>query len=164
MPALLEEPVSTLAPAPPAAASFAVLVVAVIAMVVRYMSPLRLIGVLIAVIADAEETYIEAHGVGPLPAAETEALYILQLKVSAIVEETLNNSLSWRAIIGDFLRGRTFILLLCIQEVQTFETRIKMLKEYQLRTESSLNPRAIIFLRRRGQGPRYGGRQFRDLA
>jgi hypothetical protein len=92
----------------------------------------------------------------------------LQLKVSAIIEETLHNSLSWRASIGDFLRGRTFTLLLCIQEVQVFETRIKvcaflpcsdslakstpqMLKESQLRTENNSNPRAIIFLRRRGQ-------------
>ncbi|KAJ7814119.1 hypothetical protein B0H14DRAFT_2850909 [Mycena olivaceomarginata] len=151
MPILAQEPVSALTPDLPTTASVVVLVVAVIAIVSRYMSPLRLTTILIAVLADAEETYMEAHGLGTLLAAETNALYILQLKVSAIIEETLHNSLSWRASIGDFLRGRTFTLLLCIQEVQVFETRIKMLKESQLRTESNSNPRAIIFLRRRGQ-------------
>lgn len=76
MPTLAEEPVSALTPDLPTTASVAVLVVAVIAMVSRYMSPLRLTTILIAVLADAEETYIEAHGLGTLLAAETDALYM----------------------------------------------------------------------------------------
>jgi len=93
--------------------------------------------------------------VGPSPS--------LQLKVSAIVEETLQNSLSWRTALRAFLGGRTFTLLRCIREVQRFETRIKILKESELRTEINLNSRAIL-LRRRGVGQRYGGRQSQALA
>ncbi|KAJ7688311.1 hypothetical protein B0H14DRAFT_3670218 [Mycena olivaceomarginata] len=99
----------------PTTASVAVLVVAVIAMVFCYMSPLRLTTILIAVLADAEETYMETHGLGTLLAAETDALYIhalilgpsvsLQLKVSDIIEETLHNSLSWRASMRRFPPG-----------------------------------------------------------
>jgi hypothetical protein len=76
MPTIVEAPVSALTPDLPTTASVAVLVIAVIAMGFRYMSPLRLTTILIAVLADAEETYMEAHGLGTLLAAETNALYM----------------------------------------------------------------------------------------
>jgi hypothetical protein len=75
MPTIVEAPVSALTPDLPTTASVAVLVIAVIAMGFRYMSPLRLTTILIAVLADAEERYMEAHGLGTL-AAETDALYM----------------------------------------------------------------------------------------
>ncbi|KAF8213523.1 hypothetical protein K438DRAFT_1956902 [Mycena galopus ATCC 62051] len=157
---LPEASLSNISQALPIRAAVAVLLVAVIALALHYMSPLRLTDVLLSTIAEVEEICIEAHGV--LPAAETEILYSLQLKVSTIIEETLYHSLSWRGAVCDFLWGRAFTLLACIKEVQRFKTRIKILKEYELRTESK-NPRAII-LRRRGVGLRYGGTQPRTFA
>ncbi|KAF7342031.1 hypothetical protein MVEN_01790400 [Mycena venus] len=163
MPVISEEHISTLTSALPTKVFVALVVVTVAATVIYHMSPLRLVGVLITAIDKAEETYVDAHGMGLLHAAETEMLNILQLKVSAIVEETLYNSLSWQSALREFLQGRTFTLLRCISEVQMFETRIKISKESQLRSESNLNPRAI-FLRRRGLGSRYGGGQSHGLA
>ncbi|KAF7341994.1 hypothetical protein MVEN_01786500 [Mycena venus] len=126
MPNIPEEPVYAVVSALPTKALVTILCAAVIAVIIHYMSPLRLIGILIAAINKAEETYIEAHGAGLL-LNKTEMLYILQLRhrVSAMIEKTLRNSLSWRAALRDFLCGRTFILLRCIREVQIFETRIK---------------------------------------
>ncbi|KAJ7931666.1 hypothetical protein B0H13DRAFT_1957094 [Mycena leptocephala] len=117
---------------------------------IHFASPLRLTGVLVAAIADAEKIYVEAQQTGLLSATETEALYTLQLKVSAIHEETLRNSLSWCTVLGDFLRGRTLSVLRCIREVKDFETRLKILKEAQLR-ERNFNPlESTVSLRRRG--------------
>jgi hypothetical protein len=76
MPTIVKAPVSALTLDLPATASVAVLVIAVIAMVFRYMSPLRLTTILITVLADAEERCMEAHGLGTLLAAEMDALYM----------------------------------------------------------------------------------------
>ncbi|KAF7342032.1 hypothetical protein MVEN_01790500 [Mycena venus] len=151
MPAISDEAVSAFTSALPIKVFVAVVIVTVAAMVISYMSPQHLMRSLIATIDDAEKTYLEAHSMCPLSAAETEKLYFLQFKVSTIVEETLHNSLTWQSALRDFLHGRAFILLRCIREIQMFETRIKILKESQLRSESNLIPRAI-FLRRRGVG------------
>ncbi|KAF7341995.1 hypothetical protein MVEN_01786600 [Mycena venus] len=151
MPAFVEDPISSLASVLPTNTLVVGLAFGVIAMVVRYMSPLRLTILLKATIDDAWEAYIEAHEMGLISANETETLHILQLQVFAISEETLRNSLSRWAPPRDFLRGRLFVLLRCICEVRTFETHMKILKESHLRNESSLNPRAV-FLRRRGVG------------
>ncbi|KAF7341998.1 hypothetical protein MVEN_01786900 [Mycena venus] len=160
-----EDSISLLASALPAKLLIAAIVTAVVAAIIYYMLPLRLIGTLVAAIDEAEETYVEAHESGLVTgsAAETEILYRLQVKVSTTIEDTLRNSLSWHAALHDFLLGRTFTLLRCIREVQRFETRIKILKEYDLRAERNSSSRAI-FLRRRGAGPRQQGSQSRRLA
>ncbi|KAJ7326329.1 hypothetical protein DFH08DRAFT_337453 [Mycena albidolilacea] len=163
MPIITEQPVSTLTSMLPTKLLIAFLVVvAGTTMIIYSMLPLRLADILIALITEAEETYIEAHRMGILSAADTEMLAILQLGVSTVTESALRNSLSWRAALRDFLHGRTFTLLWWIREVKQFETHIKILKESQLRTEIKLNPRAV-FLRRRGMGPRYSGGQLRAL-
>ncbi|KAJ7326333.1 hypothetical protein DFH08DRAFT_941004, partial [Mycena albidolilacea] len=154
MAVITEQPVSTLASMLPTKLLIAFLVVAGTTMIIYSMLPLGLADTLITLITEAEETYIEAHRMGILSAADTEMLAILQLEVSTVTESTLRNSLSWRAALRDFLHGRTFTLLWWIREVKQFETHIKILKESQLRTEINLNPRAV-FLRRRGMGPRY---------
>ncbi|KAJ7846417.1 hypothetical protein B0H14DRAFT_2772775, partial [Mycena olivaceomarginata] len=162
MPIITEQPVSTLTSMLPAKLWIAFLVIAGITMIIYSMLPLRLTDTLITLIAEAEETYIEAHNMGLLSTADTEMLTALRIEVSAITESTLRNSLSWRAVLRDFLRGRTFTLLWWIREVNQLETHIKILQESQLRTEINLNPRAV-FLRRRGMGPRYSGGQLRAL-
>ncbi|KAJ7326344.1 hypothetical protein DFH08DRAFT_941008 [Mycena albidolilacea] len=154
MAVITEQPVSTLTSMLPTKLLIAFLVVAGTTMIIYSMLPLRLADTLITLIAEAEETYIEAHRMGILSAADTGMLAILQLEVSTVTESTLRNSLSWRTALRDLLHGRTFTLLWWIREVKQFETHIKILKESQLRTEINLNPRAV-FLRRRGMGPRY---------
>ncbi|KAF7342020.1 hypothetical protein MVEN_01789300 [Mycena venus] len=155
MPKVPEDPIFAAASALPTKALVVVFVITAIALTVHFMSPLRLITVLTACIDEAEELYIEAQGLGLLSTADTETLYNLQLGVSTIIEQTLRNSLSWSGVLRDFLQGRSFVLLRCILEVKRFETRIKILKESQLRTEGTLHPRAI-FLRRRGLCSRSG--------
>ncbi|KAJ7326337.1 hypothetical protein DFH08DRAFT_1027308 [Mycena albidolilacea] len=154
MAVITEQSVSTLTSMLPAKLLIAFLVIAGTTMIIYSMLPLRLADTLITLIAEAEETYIEAHRMGILSTANTEMLAILQLEVSTVTESTLRNSLSWRAALRDFLHGRTFTLLWWICEVKQFETHIKILKESQLRTEINLNPRAV-FLQRCGMGPRY---------
>ncbi|KAJ7326343.1 hypothetical protein DFH08DRAFT_968249 [Mycena albidolilacea] len=66
-------------------------------MIIYSMLPLRLADTLITLITEAEETYVEAHRMGILSAADTGMLAILQLEVSTVTESTLRNSLSWRA-------------------------------------------------------------------
>ncbi|KAJ7846413.1 hypothetical protein B0H14DRAFT_3867819, partial [Mycena olivaceomarginata] len=122
MPIITEQPVSTLTSMLPAKLLIAFLVIAGITMIIYSMLPLRLTDTLITLIAEAEETYIEAHDMGVLSAADTEMLTALRLEVSAITESTLRNSLSWRAALRDFLHGRTFTLLWWIREVKQFET------------------------------------------
>ncbi|KAJ7846411.1 hypothetical protein B0H14DRAFT_2584236 [Mycena olivaceomarginata] len=158
MAVITEQPISTLTSILPTKLLIAFLVIAGTTMTIYSMLPLRLADTLITLIAEAEETYIEAHRMGILSAADTEMLAILQLEVSTVTESALRSSLSWRAALRDFLHGRTFTLLWWIREVKQFETHIKLwpqiLKESQLRTEINLNPRAV-FLRRRGMGLRY---------
>ncbi|KAJ7819000.1 hypothetical protein B0H13DRAFT_2132084 [Mycena leptocephala] len=132
---------------------------AVAAATVHYASPQRLTEVLIAALSKAENTYIDVLQMGLLSVTETEALYTLQRKVSAIHVATMRDSLSWWAGLQGFFKGRTLTVLSCIREVQGFETQIKILKEAHLR-ESNLNPlctRAVsLDLRRRCQGAGHG--------
>ncbi|KAJ7931630.1 hypothetical protein B0H13DRAFT_1956993 [Mycena leptocephala] len=135
---------------------------AIAAATIHYASPQRLTEVLIAALSKAENTYVDVLQMGLLSVTETEALYTLQRKVSAIHVATMRDSLSWRAGLRGFLQGRTLTVLSCIREVQGFETHIKILKEAHLR-ESNLNPlctRAVsLDLRQRchgaGHGPAY---------
>ncbi|KAJ7326340.1 hypothetical protein DFH08DRAFT_885560 [Mycena albidolilacea] len=153
MPAITEQPVSALTSALPTKLLLAVFIVAAIANIIYYMLPMRLTHTLVALLAKAEETYIEAHGMCLLSAAETQMLAALQLQVATIREKSLQSSLSSRVTLRDFVHGRTFTLLRSIREVQKFETHIQILKESQLRTELISNPRGVL-LRRRGVGPR----------
>ncbi|KAJ7803045.1 hypothetical protein B0H13DRAFT_1931580 [Mycena leptocephala] len=128
---------------------------AVAAAAIHYVSPQRLTEVLIAALSKAENTYVDVLQMGLLSATETEVLYTLQRKVSAIHVATMRDSLSWRAGLQGFFKGRTLTVLSCIREVQGFETQIKILKEAHLR-ESNLNPlctRAVsLDFRRRCHG------------
>ncbi|KAF7342019.1 hypothetical protein MVEN_01789100 [Mycena venus] len=162
MPILAEEPVSALTCALPTKFWGPILAVFAMPLMIHYMSPLRLARVLAVAIAHAEQAFIEGHTAGLVKGTEAELQHIPQLReeVSIVIEETLRNSLSWRAALRGFLRGRTCTLLRCIREVQRFETYIEILKESNLRTESNLNPRAI-FLERRPVGPGYEGDQAR---
>ncbi|KAJ7917602.1 hypothetical protein B0H13DRAFT_1995162 [Mycena leptocephala] len=133
---------------------------AIAAATLHYASPQRLTEVLIAALTKAENTYVDVLQMGVLSATEMEMLYTLQRKVSAIHVSTMRDSLSWRAGLRGFLKGRTLTVLSCIREVQGFETHIKILKEAHLR-ESNMNPlctRAVsLDLRRRccGAGHEY---------
>ncbi|KAJ7846415.1 hypothetical protein B0H14DRAFT_2772767 [Mycena olivaceomarginata] len=81
MPAITEQPVSALTLALPTKLLLAVFIVAAIANIIYYMLPMRLTHTLVALLAKAEETYIEAHGMCLLSAAETQMLAALQLQI-----------------------------------------------------------------------------------
>ncbi|KAJ6481777.1 hypothetical protein C8R45DRAFT_1003020, partial [Mycena sanguinolenta] len=118
----------------------AFLVVSALATMIYYWRPSRLIAILLAAMTETRKIYREAREMG-LPVQAEITMDTLRQKVSAMVEETQHNSESWSAAFCDFLRGRTFILLRCIDEVQSFGKHIKMLKDMaQLRTESNLSP------------------------
>jgi hypothetical protein len=74
MPAIAEQPISALTSMLPIKLLVASLVIAAVAMTISYMLPLRLTDTLIALIAEAEEIYIEAHEMGLLSTAENEML------------------------------------------------------------------------------------------
>jgi hypothetical protein len=124
---------------------------AVAAATIHYASPQRLTEVLITALSKAENTYVEVLQMGLLSVTETEALYMyvrslsisrlftgvlnsffqlsvsLQHKVSTIHVATMLDSLSWRAGLQGFFKGRTLTILSCIREVQGFETQIKVI-------------------------------------
>jgi hypothetical protein len=74
MAVIIEQPISTLTSMLPTKLLIAFLVVAGTTMIIYSMLPLRLADTLITLIAEAEETYIEAHRMGILSAADTEML------------------------------------------------------------------------------------------
>ncbi|KAJ7819015.1 hypothetical protein B0H13DRAFT_2292330 [Mycena leptocephala] len=81
---------------------------AVAAATIHYASPQRLTEVLIAALSRAENTYVDVLQMGLLSVTETEALYTLQRKVSAIHVATMRDSLSWRAGLQGFFKGRYY--------------------------------------------------------
>ncbi|KAJ7814991.1 hypothetical protein B0H13DRAFT_2381344 [Mycena leptocephala] len=122
--------------------------------IIHYASPLRLTRVLVTAIANVEKIYLEALETGLLSVSDidtAEMLSTLQLKVSKIRETSLRNS-SHSGTVREFFGGRTFSLLGCIREVRALETHIEILKENQLREDSShplLNRARAVSLRRR---------------
>ncbi|KAJ7860506.1 hypothetical protein B0H13DRAFT_2672057 [Mycena leptocephala] len=109
----------------------AITIIAVIAVIIHYASPQRLTDILLADMAKAKKTYLEAHAADTtgISASEMEKLHNLQRKVSAIHVETLHNSRShWKTFRG-FCKGRTLTVLGCIWKVRDLETQIKILKE-----------------------------------
>ncbi|KAJ7019782.1 hypothetical protein C8F04DRAFT_1197356 [Mycena alexandri] len=108
--------------------------------ILYYASPMRLTDVLVAAISDLEKTYFDAlDGRNSMLSASdvqtADMVNSLCLKVSVIRETTLRNSLSRRVALREFLRGRTFALLECIEEVRTLQIQIEILKEAQLRED-----------------------------
>ncbi|KAJ6581776.1 hypothetical protein B0H19DRAFT_1229010 [Mycena capillaripes] len=133
---------SALSTSSTSASMLAVIIVVVVAGIIHYVSPMRLMRVLVAAIAKTENTYLEALETGWLPPSDdqtAERLSTLQLEVSVIREAYLRNSLSRCTALREFLKGRTFTVLQCINEVRKLETHLEILKETQLR-ESKLNP------------------------
>ncbi|KAJ6527200.1 hypothetical protein DFH09DRAFT_1328167 [Mycena vulgaris] len=157
MSSLSEASLSVLASTPPTSSTankvlFGVFGLTLATCIIYYASSMRLTRVLVAAIANTENTYLEALEAGVLSNSDVhtaEIMSSLQLKVSHIREESLRHSLSYRTTVSEFLKGRTLTLLQCIQEVRALETRIEILKEVQLR---ALDPRigvGTVSLRRR---------------
>ncbi|KAF8216689.1 hypothetical protein K438DRAFT_1925773 [Mycena galopus ATCC 62051] len=123
-----------------------------VAAVVHYALPVRLTRSLVSALATTEQTYLAAVETGLLSAADTSAvgsmLSILQHKVSLEHEASLRSSLSWRATMGEFFRGRTFTVLQCLWEVRGLQTHIEMLQEVNLRADM-LDPVQVVSVRRR---------------
>ncbi|KAJ6506762.1 hypothetical protein C8R45DRAFT_1175993 [Mycena sanguinolenta] len=107
---------------------FWVLITTLIVTLICYMAPLHLAHTLAAAMMETKKVYDAAHEMGLRSPAETE-MDALKLKVSTLVQETVQNSRSWRATVDDFLRGRTFVLLCCIYEVKRVKRQIMISKE-----------------------------------
>ncbi|KAJ6527204.1 hypothetical protein DFH09DRAFT_1094872 [Mycena vulgaris] len=141
MSSLSETSLTILASTPPTSSTtnkvlFGVFVLTMAACIVHYASPMRLTRVLVAAIAEAEKTYLEAVEAGVLSKYDVHmggTLTSLRFKVSHIRETSLRNSLSYRTAFCEFIKGRTLTLLQCIGEVRGVETHIEILKEEQLR-------------------------------
>ncbi|KAJ7654554.1 hypothetical protein DFH06DRAFT_1416252 [Mycena polygramma] len=158
-----EASLSTLLSTIPASGTTAVIVVLtscfVVVLLRHCVSPVRLTRVLIDAITVTENTYFEGLETGLLGASDVVCigplLSSLQLKVSKIRDETLENSRSnWKEVCG-FFQGRSITIFHYIREVRDLETHIEILKEAQLRGENS-NPLAMraVSLRRRCAGRR----------
>ncbi|KAJ7491970.1 hypothetical protein FB451DRAFT_1501240 [Mycena latifolia] len=133
MSCLSETSLSLLASAPPTTSNatyilLGALVFTAVAYIVYYASPTRLTPILVTAIAETEKTYLEALEAGVLPKSDADTattLTSLQIKVSNIREATLRHSLSYRAALCAFLKGRTLTVLYCIRDVHRLETHIE---------------------------------------
>ncbi|KAJ7043787.1 hypothetical protein C8F04DRAFT_1073328 [Mycena alexandri] len=106
----------------------------------HYISPARLTRVLSDAMSTLEKVYADlvcTQLMGLLTADDVARLRILQLEVGALRTETLIHSLSWRTTICAFLKGRSYTLYHCINEVKKMETRIKILEGEHRRRFSS---------------------------
>ncbi|KAJ7781878.1 hypothetical protein DFH07DRAFT_935740 [Mycena maculata] len=107
-----------------------------IASVVCYASPTRLTKKLVASLYDAETLYHDVVETGVVSTSDTaqvqkfeeleELLAKLQLKVSEIRTATLRNSLPKRTALAEFLRGASFTILRCLEDVEGFKARIEI--------------------------------------
>ncbi|KAF8216696.1 hypothetical protein K438DRAFT_1953599 [Mycena galopus ATCC 62051] len=147
---------SALPPSSSPTAGFTVVLVgfASVAAVVRYAAPVRLTRILVSTLATTEQTYLGAVETSQLSAADISAvgsmLSILQDKVSAVHEASLRSSLSWRATVGEFLRGRTFTVVQCLWDVRNLHTHIEILQEANLRSDNLHTFQAVSVRRRNG--------------
>ncbi|KAF7366469.1 hypothetical protein MSAN_00903900 [Mycena sanguinolenta] len=123
MPVLPNEIVSDVASKLPSKTLFVVLGAVLIITAIGYMLPLQLAHVLATAMIETKKVYDAAHEMGLRSPAEAE-MDALKFRVSAIVQQTVRSSESWRATLYDFLRGRTFILLYHIYEVKSVRRRI----------------------------------------
>ncbi|KAJ6581775.1 hypothetical protein B0H19DRAFT_1061290 [Mycena capillaripes] len=147
MPTIPEVPFSIVASALPDSItknSVALIIVAVVAVLIYYVSPQRLTYILLDAMAKVKGSYFHALETGHLSTTEIERLPTLQRQVSAIHVETLQSSRShWRALSG-FFKGRSLTILCCIWDVRDFETHIKALVFLACSVESS---KRIIVIR-----------------
>ncbi|KAJ7759058.1 hypothetical protein B0H16DRAFT_1456959 [Mycena metata] len=95
----------------------------------HYASPTRLTHVLSDAMSSLEKVYTDLvcmQLMGLLTADDVARLNLLQLEVGVLRAQTLLHSLSWRATIREFLRGRSFTLYRCINEVRDLETHFRV--------------------------------------
>ncbi|KAJ6481737.1 hypothetical protein C8R45DRAFT_1215566 [Mycena sanguinolenta] len=112
-----------------------VLLVTAIPIVIYYMLPLRPANIPDAAMTETKKLYDKAHKLGLRFPTERE----MDAKVYLVVNETRRDSNSWRAALYDFSRGRAFVLLYRIHEVNGVKDRIT------LRAENDLNlPRWLV--------------------
>ncbi|KAJ7759042.1 hypothetical protein B0H16DRAFT_1534140 [Mycena metata] len=135
MPSLPDGSLSILAsPLSPVTSTKVMIVITGLILIVaslRYASPTRLTRVLSDAMSSLEKVYTDIVCM----------LHMLQLEVGALRAQTLLHSLSWRATIGELLKGRSFTLYRCINEVRDLETRIRILEEeYRGRCRSGSVP------------------------
>ncbi|KAJ7759057.1 hypothetical protein B0H16DRAFT_1456958 [Mycena metata] len=65
---------------------------------------------------------------------DVSKLHKLQLEVCAFRAQTLVDSLSWRAAICEFFKGRSFTLYCCINAVRNLETHIRWDSDFEIGT------------------------------
>ncbi|KAJ7716119.1 hypothetical protein B0H16DRAFT_1614448 [Mycena metata] len=135
---------SPLSPAPAAKVMICVMGLGLVIASLYYASPTRLMRVLSDTMRNLEKVYTDLvcmQLMGLLTADDVARLHMLQLEVSALRAQTLLHSLSWCATICEFLRGRSFKLYRCINQVRNLETRIRILEEeYRGRCRSGSVP------------------------
>ncbi|KAJ6514960.1 hypothetical protein C8R47DRAFT_1063727 [Mycena vitilis] len=137
MPAIRETLYSTVAPALAKEITVKPLNLAVITtvvaipLIVQYASPVRLTNTVEDTMSRVDASCAEAFKADHLSYSEVENFNSLQREISEIKIETIHISRSYWGSLWGFLKGRTFIVLLCIRKAQDLETEImvKMLKE-----------------------------------
>ncbi|KAJ7696489.1 hypothetical protein B0H17DRAFT_1197996 [Mycena rosella] len=130
---------------------FGVLALTAATSAIHCASPTRLTRVLVFDIANTERTYLQAIEAGMLKSDVhiAENLTRLQITASTIREDTLRNSLSYRAALCAFFKGRSLTVMHCIRDVRALGTRIEILKEEQLRVPASENAMQAVSRRHR---------------
>ncbi|KAJ7491938.1 hypothetical protein FB451DRAFT_1165144 [Mycena latifolia] len=111
----------------------ATVIVGLITVYIVHYSPARLTGVLLASLYDAEKLYHDAIEAGVFSGSDTSneqigaTLLRLQREVSQTQthETTLRNSLSTWKMVRDMLKGRSFTVYRCINEVKRFKTQVE---------------------------------------
>ncbi|KAJ7622920.1 hypothetical protein DFH06DRAFT_1340559 [Mycena polygramma] len=128
MPAIRETPYSIVASALakdiPVKPLAVITTVVAIPLIVHYASPVHLTKILEDTMSRVDVSCAEVFKAGHLSYSEVESFNSLQREVSAIKMETLNNSRSYWGSLWGFLKGRTFIVLLCIRKARDLETEI----------------------------------------
>ncbi|KAJ7117801.1 hypothetical protein C8R44DRAFT_879338 [Mycena epipterygia] len=120
---------------------FVALLVSSLACLIHFASPMRLTRILVAVIDNVTNTYLEAIEAGVLSKSDVHTaamLSSLQIKVSHIREESLRSSLSRFRALCDFFKGRTLTVLGTIRGVHELEAHIEILREEHLRDPNYL--------------------------
>ncbi|KAF7370450.1 hypothetical protein MSAN_00676700 [Mycena sanguinolenta] len=126
---------------PPSNVTKIVLVPALVAAALYYVSPARLTRILVSAFANVENAYLKGVENGFVLTADTEIaerLAVLQLKVSMLHENSLLNSLSPLSAFYDmFDIRRSVVVLQCLREVRALKTQIEISHESHLREIAS---------------------------
>ncbi|KAF7370451.1 hypothetical protein MSAN_00676800 [Mycena sanguinolenta] len=145
---------------PPSKITGIVLLLALVAAALYYVSPARLTRVLVSALANVENAYLKGVENGFVLTADTEIaerLSVLQLKVSMLREISLHNFVSPLSAFYDMFNIRHSVRVLrCLAEVRGLKTIIEISHEAQLREIASesrcqcpVANRTTISLRRR---------------